>query len=80
MNCKFANVNGAKALVNFLTKDSRMAMVVQKMDKEAEVTELSKIEVSDLDSGTLIINGDICLQMSVEEAAYVYTRFNIIRR
>lgn len=80
MNCKFAKVNGTKALINFLTKDSRMAMMVQKMDEEAEVVELSRIEVSDLDGGTLIVNSDICIQMSAEEAAYVYTRFNIIRR
>lgn len=80
MNCKFAKINGSKCLVNFLTKDSRMVMVVQKMDEETEVIELSRIEVSDLDSGTLIINSDICLQMSVDDAAYVYTRFNIISR
>lgn len=80
MNCKFAKINGSNCLVNFLTKDDRMAMMVQKMDKKTEIVELSKIEVSDLDGGTLIVNSDICIQMSVEEATYVYTRFNIIRK
>lgn len=45
MNCKFAKVNGTKALINFLTKDNRMAMIVQKMDEEAEVVELSRIDM-----------------------------------
>lgn len=80
MNCKFAKINGAKALVNFRIKDGSIAIVIQKMCEEIQVVEVKCVEVSDLDGGTLIINNDICLQMSVEEAAYVYTRFNIIRR
>lgn len=80
MNCKFASINGSKALVNFKTNDGRIAMVVQKMCMEPGVIEIKRIQVSDLDGGTLIINDDICLQMSVEDAAYIYTRFNIIRR
>lgn len=80
MNCKFAKVNGSKCLVNFKTKDDRMVMVVQKMCMEPKVIEMKRVEVSDLDGGTLVINGNICLQMAVEEAAYVYTRFNINRR
>lgn len=80
MNCKFAKINGSKCLVNFKTDGDRFAGVIQKMCKDVEVIEVKRIEVSDLDSGTLIINEDTCLQMSPEDAAYVYTRFNIIRR
>lgn len=80
MNCTFAKVNGSKALVNFRTKDSSIAIVIQKMCEEIQVIEIKRIEVSDLDSGTLIINGDTCLQMSPEDAAYIYMRFNIIHR
>lgn len=79
MNCKFAKVNGTKALVNFKTNDGRVAMVVQKMCEDIEVIEVKRIHVSDLDSGTLIINDSICLQMAVEEAVLIYTRFNLIR-
>lgn len=79
MNCKFATINGSKCLVNFMTKDDRMVMLTQKMDEDVEMVEVKQIQVSDLDSGTLIINNAICLQMAIDEAALVYTRFNLIR-
>ena len=79
MNCQFATIDGKKCLVNFKTCDSRVAMLVQKMGEDAKATEVKQIQVSDLDSGTLIINNAICLQMAIDEAAFVYTRFNLIR-
>ena len=77
MNCKFATIDGKKCLVNFKTDDDQMVMVVQRMCEEAEVIEVEHVLVSDLDSGTLIINFAICLQMSVEDAVLIYTRFNL---
>lgn len=79
MNCKFATIDGRKCLVNFKTNDGRVAMVVQKMCEDAEVIEIKQVQISDLDSGTLIINNSICLQMEICEAVLVYTRFNLIR-
>lgn len=77
MNCKFATIDGKKCLVNFKTDGNNAVMVVQKMCEDAEVIVVNNVLVSDLDGGTLIINYAICLQMSVEDAALVYTRFNI---
>ena len=77
MNCKFATIDGKKCLVNFKTDGNKVAMVVQKMCEDAEMIEVEYVHVSDLDSGTLIINQAICLQMSVEDAVLVYTRFNL---
>ena len=79
MNCKFATIDGKKCLVNFKTDGNKVVMVVQRMCEDAEVIEVNNVQVSDLDAGTLIINYAICLQMSVEDAALVYTRFNIRR-
>lgn len=77
MNCKFATIDGKKCLVNFKTDGNKIVMVVQKMCEDAEMIEVEYVHVSDLDSGTLIINQAICLQMSVEDAALVYTCFNL---
>ena len=77
MNCKFATIDGKKCLVNFKTDGNKIVMVVQKMCEDAEEIEVNNVRVSDLDGGTLILNYAICLQMSVEDAALVYTRFNI---
>ena len=77
MNCKFATIDGKKCLVNFKTDGNKIVMVVQRMYEDAEEIEVNNVWVSDLDGGTLILNYAICLQMSVEDAALVYTRFNI---
>lgn len=79
MKGKFAKINGTEALVNFMTKDDQVVMLTQKMDEDVEMVEVKQIQVSDLDSGTLIINNAICLQMAIDEAALIYTRFNLIR-
>lgn len=79
MNCKFATIDGEKCLVNFKNDGNKVVMIVQRMCEDAEVIEVNNVQVSDLDGGTLIINYAICLQMSVEDAALVYTRFNIRR-
>lgn len=79
MNCKFATIDGKKCLVNFGTNDGKETMLVQRMCEDAEMIEVNNVQVSDLDAGTLIINYAICLQMSVENATLIYTRFNIRR-
>ena len=77
MNCKFATIDGKKCLVNFKTDGNKIVMVVQKMCEDAEEIEVNNVRVSDLDGGTLILNYAICLQMSVEDAALIYTLFNL---
>lgn len=79
MDCRFANIDGTRCLVNFKDVDGIVTMRVQRMFEGSETIEVNSVQVSDLDGGTMIVNHEICLQMSVEDVALVYTKFHIVR-